>query len=45
MSEEHNVSELENWADELIIKTTNFEIDSIEDLLDKYLIIVRELKK
>ena len=45
MSEEHNVSELENWADELIIKTTNFEIDSIEDLLDKYLIIVKELKK
>ncbi|MEC7183222.1 MAG: ATP-binding protein, partial [Bdellovibrionota bacterium] len=44
MSEEHNVSELENWADELIIKTTNFEIDSIEDLLDQYLIIVRELK-
>ncbi len=45
MSEEHNVSELENWADELIIKTTNFEIDSIEDLLDKYLIIIKELKK
>ena len=45
ISEEHSIAPLEKWAEELILKTRNFEIDSIEDLLDKYLVILKKLKE
>ena len=45
ISKEHNIPLLEDWADELVLKTRNFEIDSIEDLLDKYLVITKKIKE
>ena len=44
ISKEHRFSILEEWSEELIIKTRNFEIDAIEDLLEQYLTIVKKLK-